>query len=99
MLSVRLEPHADGQEDPVLIMRDSIQITQAQYKKHWLWLKEVDGMALCNVLLNREEAFRDFFRNPGHFGFPKYKSRHRDRNSYTTSLIRKNIELREDGKL
>jgi putative transposase len=55
-----------------LITRDSIQITLAQYKKRWLWLKEVDGMDLCDVQLNREKAFRDFFRNPGHFGFPKY---------------------------
>ncbi|MDR1081092.1 MAG: transposase, partial [Deltaproteobacteria bacterium] len=58
-------------------------------------------MALCNVQLNQEKAFRDFFRNPGHFGFPKYKSKHRDRDrpSYTTNLIGKNIQLLENGKL
>ncbi|MDR1079936.1 MAG: helix-turn-helix domain-containing protein [Deltaproteobacteria bacterium] len=55
-----------------LITRDSIRIAPAQYKQHWLWLKEADGMALCSVRLNQEKAFRDFFRNPGHFGFPKY---------------------------
>jgi putative transposase len=82
-----------------LITHDSAQITPAQYKKHWPWLKEVDSMALCNVQLNQEKAFRDFFRNPGHFRFPKYKSKHRDRPSYTTNLIGKNIELRKDGKL
>ncbi|MDR1166382.1 MAG: transposase [Deltaproteobacteria bacterium] len=81
------------------ITRDTIQITPAQYKKRWPWLKEIDSMAPRDVQLNQEKAFRDFVRNPGHFRFPKYKSKHRDRPSYATNLIGGNIELRGDSKL
>jgi putative transposase len=53
-----------------LIAHETIQTTPAQYKRHWPWLAEVDSMALYNVQLDLEKAFRDFFRNPGHFGLP-----------------------------
>ena len=32
-----------------------------------------------------EDAFRKFRNNPKHFGFPKFKSKHRDKFSYTTN--------------
>ena len=40
--------------------------------KKLAWLKEVDSLALANVQLNLEGAFRKFFREPG-VGFPHYK--------------------------
>ena len=46
--------------------------TPAGYKKEYPWLKEVDSLALANVQLNLEGAFRKFFREPG-VGFPHYK--------------------------
>ena len=48
--------------------------TPAGYKKDYPWLKEVDSLALANVQLNLEGAFRKFFREPG-VGFPHYKSK------------------------
>ena len=39
--------------------------TPAGYKKEYPWLKEVDSLALANVQLNLEGAFRKFFREPG----------------------------------
>ena len=36
--------------------------TPAGYKKEYPWLKEVDSLALANVQLNLEGAFRKFFR-------------------------------------
>ena len=44
--------------------------TPAGYKKEYPWLKEVDSLALANVQLNLEGAFRKFFREPG-VGFPQ----------------------------
>ena len=38
--------------------------TPAGYKKEYPWLKEVDSLALANVQLNLEGAFRKFFREP-----------------------------------
>ncbi len=58
--------------------------TPAGYKKkEYPWLKEVDSLALANVQLNLEGAFRKFFREPG-VGFPHYKSKKHSRKSYTT---------------
>jgi putative transposase len=55
-------------------------------------------MALCNVQMNLEQAFRNFFNNADYFGFPKYKSKRRSRPSYTTNFINSNIRF-ESGRL
>ncbi|QOV19715.1 transposase [Blautia liquoris] len=71
--------------------------TPAFYKKQYPWLKEVDSLALANVQLHLERAYQNFFRNP-QSGFPKFKSKHRSRASYTTNVVNGNIKL-EEGKL
>jgi putative transposase len=58
--------------------------TPADYKKDNQWLKEVDSLALANAQLNLNTAFNNFFRDKT-VGFPRFKSRHRDRKSYTTN--------------
>ena len=60
--------------------------TPATYKKDNEWLKEVDSMALCNTQMNLQSAFSKFFKE--HTGFPKYKSKKQQKNSYTTTLSR-----------
>ena len=54
--------------------------TPAQYKTQFPWLKEVDSLALANVQLHLETAYKNFFRDPK-IGFPKFKSKHRSTNS------------------
>lgn len=71
--------------------------TPAQYKKQFPWLKEVDSLALANVQLHLETAYKNFFRDPK-IGFPKFKSKHRSTNSYTTNVVNGNIRL-EKGRL
>ena len=71
--------------------------TPAQYKKNHEWLKEVDSLALANVQLHLEAAYRKFFADKK-AGFPKFKSRHRSRKSYTTNVVNGNIRLK-DGRL
>ncbi|MGN0421666.1 MAG: RNA-guided endonuclease TnpB family protein [Lachnospiraceae bacterium] len=71
--------------------------TPAAYKKEYPWLKEVDSLALANVQLHLEKAYKNFFANPS-VGFPKFKSRHRSRRSYTTNVVNGNIRL-ENGKI
>ena len=73
------------------------KMTPAAYKKEYMWLKEVDSLALANVQLHLEKAYKNFFGNPS-IGFPKFKSRHRSRNSYTTNVVNGNIRL-ENGKI
>ena len=59
-------------------------------KKEYPFLKEVDSLALANVQLHLEKAYKNFFRDPK-IGFPKFKSKHHSRNSYTTNVVNGNI--------
>lgn len=71
--------------------------TPASYKKQYVWLKEVDSLALSNAQLNLQKAFTNFFNQPK-VGFPKFKSKHRNRKSYTTNNQKGSITL-EAGRL
>ena len=68
------------------------RITPARYKKDYEWLKEVDSLALANVQLHLEAAFARFFDKTAN-RFPRYKSRHNSRQSYTTNLVNGNIRI------
>ncbi len=71
--------------------------TPAQYKKEFVWLKEVDSLALSNAQLHLETAYQNFFRDPK-IGFPKFKSKKRNYNSYTTNNQKRTIKI-ENGYL
>ena len=62
----------------------------AQYKKDFPWLKEVDSLALCNVQLDLQKAYKNFFQSG--FGFPKFKKK-RYGQSYTTNNQKGSIAL------
>ena len=66
-------------------------------KKTYLFLKEVDSLALANVQMHLEKAYKNFFRDPK-IGFPKFKSKHRSRKSYTTNVVNGNIQV-EDHRI
>ena len=71
--------------------------TPAMYKKEYSFLKEVDSLALANVQLHLEKAYKNFFRDPK-VGFPRFKSKHHSKNSYTTNVVNGNI-LVEDKRI
>ena len=56
--------------------------TPAKYKKEAPFLTEVDNQALTQEYNHLARAFRQFFKNPGAFRHPKYKSQ-TDRDSFT----------------
>ncbi len=58
--------------------------TPAQYKAEFPFLKDADSLALANSQQNLQKAFKNFFSNPK-TGFPKFKSKHKSRKSYTTN--------------
>lgn len=70
----------------------SLRLTPAKYKKEFEWLKEVDSLALANAQMHLETAYKNFFRDPK-VGFPKFKSKHGARDSYTTNLVNGNIRI------
>lgn len=61
--------------------------TPAMYKQEYPFLKEVDSLALANVQLNLQSAMRNCFdkSRKSRTGFPRFKSKRHDRNSYTTN--------------
>ena len=73
----------------------SLNNTPAQYKREFPWLKEVDSLALCNVQLNLQKAYKGFFQSK--FGFPKFKSK-RHHQSYQTNNQKGTIAI-ESGKV
>lgn len=73
------------------------RLTPAGYKKDHPWLKEVDSLALANVQLHLESAYKKYFSQEK-AGHPKFKSKHRSRKSYTTNVVNGNIRI-EGGKL
>lgn len=54
--------------------------TPAQYKEKYLWLKEVDSLALTNAQKNLETAYDNFFKNTK-IGFPKFKAKRKTKKS------------------
>ena len=66
--------------------------TPAQYKAEYPYLKEVDSLALANVQLQLQQAFKNFFQQPK-TGFPKWKSKKHPKRSYTTNSVNGNIRV------
>ena len=53
-----------------------------ELKKQKIWLKEVDKWSLTNAIKDLYFAYQMFFKGSG---FPKFKSKKRDKNSYRTN--------------
>lgn len=70
--------------------------TPAKYKQEFKWLKEIDSHALANAQMNLQTAYNNFFRD-NNIGFPKFKSKHIDKNSYTTNNVNNNSSIRIEG--
>lgn len=75
----------------------SIQTTPAQYKNEYPYLREVDSLALSNVQMNLQAAYKNFFnkKRKAQGGFPKFKSR-KARNSYTTNNQKGTVAIIDD---
>ena len=57
--------------------------TPAKYKKEAPFLTEVDNQALIQEYNKLSQAFRMFFKSPEHFGYPNFKRKKTDRDSFT----------------
>jgi putative transposase len=70
-----------------------------QLKKHpyFDWLKEVDKFSLSNAILNVDTAFKNFFE--GNARFPRFKSKRKSKQSYTTNMTNANIKVDFDRKV
>ena len=76
-------------------------------KEEYDFLKEVSAVALQQSLRDLDSALSNFFKNKSHFGFPKFKSKHCQKQSYRTPynggnadvLDNKHIKLPKLGKV
>jgi len=75
------------------LTKKTLKNTPAHLKKEFPWLKEVDSLALCNAQIHLERAFKNFFRDPGKVGFPRFKSRKWSKRTYTTNCVNRNLRL------
>ena len=53
-------------------------------KKEYEFLKEVSAVALVQSIRDLDSALNNFFKNRNHFGFPQFKSKHNQKQSYRT---------------
>ena len=60
-------------------------------KHDYEWLKEVDKFALTNAIYSMDNAYQRFFKL--HAGYPKFRSKHSNRRSYTTCITGTNIKV------
>lgn len=89
MLAERKDTYEQFKNDKETLKKQKSP-TPAKYKKEFVWLKEVDSLALANAQLHLQKAYQSFFS--GRAQFPKFKSR-KARQSYTTNVVNGNIML------
>ncbi|AXF57847.1 RNA-guided endonuclease TnpB family protein [Salicibibacter kimchii] len=89
MLAERKETYENLKDDKEALKKTK-HPTPAKYKKEFVWLKDIDALALANAQLNLNKAYKAFFENKAKF--PKFKSK-RHKQSYTTNVVNGNIQL------
>ena len=67
----------------------------SQYKLVYPYLKDVDSLALTNARTYLQNAYKEFFKKTR--GFPKFKSKHKSKKSYTTNNQHGTIALLDNG--
>lgn len=63
------------------------------------WLKEIDSISLQQTLKDLDQAYKNFFRRIKQgrtVGFPKFKSKKNNRQSYRTQYTNNNIEIKDN---
>lgn len=82
------------EEDKTSVMYTVCAKEMAEKKKteEYAFLKEVDSVSLQQSLRHLDTAFQNFFKQPK-TGFPRFKSKKRNKNSYSTVCINGNITI------
>lgn len=93
-LSERIAQYRETGKTPTRFQQDK-ELTALKQKLEWL--QEPDKCALQNAVRNLDAAYKNFFRrvkNGEKPGFPRFKSKHNHRQSYTTNC---NIKVFENA--
>jgi len=87
--------HIEDKKEMRVALKLLKQSTPANIKKEYEWLKEVDSLALATAWTNVNTAYKNFFNGSR---FPKFKSKHKSKLTYTTFNQGGNIRISEDNK-
>lgn len=90
MLAERIELYEKYKDDKEQLFSHKPK-TYTEYKKEFQWLYEVDNFALANAQINLICTYNNFFKNKK--GFPKFKSKRKDIDSYKTNNANKNFRI------
>ena len=89
MIDVQQECYKDNKSH--LSKFDANAYCNHNLKAEYPFLKGIDKFALTNAIYHLSDGYDRFFKHLG--GFPKYKSKHKSRKSYTTNFTNNNIEV------
>ncbi len=68
------------------------ELAEMKKKDEYLFLQEVDSISLQQSLRHLDTAFQNYFKQPK-TGFPRFKSKKYNQNSYSTVCINGNISI------
>lgn len=89
MLTVQRERHETGEKH--LSKTNANTYCNQHLKKEYPFLKEVDKFALTNAIYHLADGYDRFFKHLSRF--PKYKSKHKAKKSYTTNITSTLVEI------
>ena len=92
MLTIQQERYRNGEKH--LSKMDANTYCNQHLKADYPFLREVDKFALTNAIYHLADSYERFFKHISKF--PKYKSKHKSKKSYTTNITGKNIEVGEN---
>lgn len=76
--------------------RELITIKEYRNNPELSYLKEVDTYAFYNEKIALKHAFENFFERKA--GYPEFKSKHKDKTSYTTNNTNNSIRFSKDKR-
>lgn len=92
MFTIQQDKYKNGEK--YLSKNQANDLCNHQLKNDYPFLREVDKFALTNSIYHLDNAYDRFFKKLGKF--PKYKSKHKTKLSYTTNFTNNNIIVEQD---
>lgn len=92
MFTIQQNSYKNGEK--YLLKNKANDLCNQQLKNDYPFLREVDKFALTNSIYHLDDAYDRFFKKLGKF--PKYKSKHKTKLSYTTNFTNNNIVIEQE---
>lgn len=94
-LAERMEQYRETGKAPTRFTQDK-GLTSLKKQEETIWLREVDATALQSSLQDLDTAYQNFFRRVKKgekSGYPKFKSKRNQRQSYKSKCVGSNIKV------